>query len=82
MKYLITGGAGFIGSNIVKELLNRSDLKNIIHENIMDLKQRKIIDWIDIDSIWDRHINKKANYADALLVLASLEIHLKAGKKL
>ena len=48
----------------------------------MDLKSRKIIDWIDIDSIWDAQINYNANHADALLVLTSLEIHLKAGKKL
>lgn len=61
---------------------NKIDLKNIVYENIMDLKQRKIVDWIDIDNIWKRHINKKANHADALIVLASLEIHLKAGKNI
>jgi hypothetical protein len=60
----------------------REDLKNIIYSNIMDLKQRKIVDWIDIDGIWKRHINKQANHADALIVLASLEIHLKAGKRI
>jgi len=60
----------------------REDLKKIIYESIMDLKKRKIVDWIDIDVIWKRHINKQVNHADALLVLASLEIHLKAGKKI
>ena len=25
MKYLITGGCGFLGSNIVSEILNRGD---------------------------------------------------------
>jgi nucleoside-diphosphate-sugar epimerase len=30
MKYLITGGAGFIGSNIVKELLKRGESINIL----------------------------------------------------
>jgi len=48
----------------------------------MDLKERKIIDWIDIDNIWKRHINKESDHADALITLASLEIHLKAGKSL
>ena len=61
---------------------NKIDFKNIIYENIMDLKARKIVDWIDIDGIWKRHINKQVDHADALLVLASLEIHLKAGKEL
>jgi hypothetical protein len=61
---------------------NRKDLNKLVYENIMDLKHRKIVDWIDIDKIWNNHINKKANHADALIVLASLEIHLKAGKKI
>lgn len=60
----------------------RNDLNKLIYENIMDLKQRQIVEWIDIDKIWENHTNKKANHADALIVLASLEIHLKAGKKL
>ncbi|MCD4819027.1 MAG: hypothetical protein K8S23_10085 [Candidatus Cloacimonetes bacterium] len=58
----------------------REDLKKVIYESVMDLKKRKIVDWIDIDNIWDEHIKRKVNHADALLVLASLEIHLKAGK--
>lgn len=57
---------------------NRNDLKHIVYENIMDLKNRKVVDWIDIDNIWSNHINKKYNHADALIVLTSLEIHLKA----
>jgi len=68
--------------NFNNSIRKRSDLNKIIYSNIMDLKSRKIIDWIDIDSIWDAQINYNANHADALLVLTSLEIHLKAGKKL
>ena len=37
-----------------------------------------IVDWIDISGIWKRHMDKQGNHADALLVLASLEIHMKA----
>lgn len=59
---------------------NKADLNKIIYECIMDLKQKHIVDWIDIESIWNRHIGGKANHSDALLTLASLEIHLKAGK--
>jgi hypothetical protein len=61
---------------------NRDDLKKIIYENIMDLKIRKVVDWVNIDEIWEKHQSKKYNHADALIVLASLEIHLKAGKKI
>ena len=63
-------------------LRDREDLQKIVHENIMDLKNRKIVDWVDIDAIWKNHMNKSGNHADALLILASLEIHLKAGKQL
>jgi hypothetical protein len=63
-------------------LREREDLQRIVHENILDLKKRKIVDWVDIDGIWKKHMNKSGNHADALLILASLEIHLKAGRKL
>lgn len=56
----------------------RADLKQIIYENIMDLKNRKIVEWINIVEIWQQHINKRANHADALIALASLEIILKS----
>ena len=60
----------------------KEDFKNLIYSNIMDLNSRKLIDWIDIEKIWKNHQNNIGNHADALMVLASLEIHLKAGKKI
>jgi hypothetical protein len=59
----------------------REDLRSIIYENVMDIKNRKIIDWINIEEIWRKHLSKTADHADALINLASLELHLKAGKK-
>ncbi len=35
----------------------------------------------DIEEILNNHLTNKANYADALIVLTSLEIHLKRGVK-
>jgi asparagine synthetase B (glutamine-hydrolysing) len=61
------------------EIINRQDLKKIIYESIMNLRNRKIVDWIDIESIWKNHINRIAEHADALIVLASLEIHIRAS---
>jgi len=58
----------------------RVDLNTLIHSNIMDLKKRNIINEIDINEIWERHIKKTSNHADLLLVLASLEIHFKASE--
>ena len=63
-------------------IINREDFRTIIYENIMDLKNRKIVDWINIEDIWQEHINYKIDHSKALMILASLEIHLKAGKAL
>lgn len=60
-------------------LRRRDDLKHVVHENLQDLKKRHIVDWIDIDEIWQRHQHKRDDAADALLLLASLEIQLKAS---
>lgn len=65
--------------NFDKEIRYNDSLRGIIENNIKDLTSRKIIDWIDINDIFKRHINKKGNYANALLVLTSLEIHLNNG---
>jgi hypothetical protein len=56
----------------------RRDLIDIVYQNIMDLRGRKIVDWIDIRGIWKSHSEGASDFGDALLVLASLEIHLKA----
>lgn len=60
-------------------LRQRNDLKQVVHENLQDLKRRHIVDWIDIDDIWQRHQSEASDAADALLLLASLEIQIKAG---
>lgn len=62
-----------------EQIRNKSDLQKVISSNILDLKSRRLIGWIDIESILKKHLARKANFADALIVLASLEIHLKNG---
>jgi hypothetical protein len=61
------------------EILHNRNLRSIIHDSIMDLYKRKIVEWIDIEKIWKDHVDNKIDHSDALLVLASLEIHMKAG---
>ncbi|MBM7839413.1 hypothetical protein JOC54_002693 [Alkalihalobacillus xiaoxiensis] len=56
----------------------RDDLREIIYENVMDLKNRNIVNWVDIEGIWKAHNRKEAKNADALVILASLEIHIKS----
>ena len=54
------------------------DLKTVVRENIHDLKRRGIVDWVDMEGLWRSHQRKQGNFADALTLLASLEINLKA----
>jgi hypothetical protein len=61
-------------------LRERVDLKAVVYENIQALKKRGIVTWIDIDDIWQSHQHNKGNYADALMLLASLEMYIVAGK--
>ncbi len=65
--------------NFNQAIRERSDLRKVVYENVMDLKNRQIVDWIDIDKIWNSHNRENNNHADALITLASLEIHIKAG---
>ena len=71
------------GSNYIdfdRGLRERWDLKAVVYENIQDLRKRRIIDWIDVDAIWNRHQRGQGNHADGLTLLASLEINLKTGQ--
>jgi len=77
LAYQVNPGVNYIDFD--RGLRERADLKAVVYENIQDLKRRGIVDWIDIDSIWARHQARRANHADALTLLASLEINLKAG---
>ena len=55
----------------------RDDFKGLVYENLQDLKRRGILYWLDLDDIWDQHQKQSANYGEALLLLAALEINLK-----
>ena len=46
MKYLVTGGAGFIGSNIVKKLVARGDNVTVI-DNLNTGKKENLVSVID-----------------------------------
>jgi CDP-paratose 2-epimerase len=45
MKYLITGGCGFLGSNIASEILNRND-DLIILDNLYRFGSRQNLEWL------------------------------------
>lgn len=65
-----------------EKIRNKKDLRGVVSSSVIDLKNRNIIDWINIESILNDHLSGKGNFSDALIVLASLEIHLKSGLRL
>jgi CDP-paratose 2-epimerase len=45
MKYLITGGAGFLGSNLAAEVLKRKE-KLVIYDNLSRMGSEKNLEWL------------------------------------
>jgi len=56
-----------------------SDLKRIVLASLRSLQRRRLVPWIDVDGIWERHQRGAANHADALMLLSSLELNLRIG---
>jgi len=54
------------------------DVRGIITNAISQLRSRGVADWIDYDGLWRRHQSRLRNHGDALIVLASLELLLRA----
>ena len=61
-------------------LRERADLKELVYENLQNLQRRHVVNWLDLESLWNRHQRRQANYADALTLLTSLEIYIRAGE--
>ncbi len=78
----LSKGVGINYLDFNDKIRTKKDLRDVISMNILDLKKRDIMDWIDIENILNNHLLNKGNFADALIVLASLEIHLKSGLKI
>jgi hypothetical protein len=60
----------------------RPDLRSMITEHVSDLDRRGVVEWVPCKTLLEKHMSGEANHADALIVLASLEMHLRNGKVL
>jgi nucleoside-diphosphate-sugar epimerase len=47
MKYLVTGGAGFIGSNIVRRLLKEKNARIVVFDNFSTGKRENLTDFVN-----------------------------------
>jgi hypothetical protein len=63
------------------EIRSNSNLREVLRTLTDDLKARDVVGWIDIDSIWERHLKSNKDHADALITLASLELNFKAERQ-
>ena len=78
MKYLLTGGAGFIGSHLAEEILNKGDHACVIDdlstgsiENIQHLKARKSFHYV-LDTVMNKPLMAElVDEADTVLHLAA-----------
>ena len=65
-----------------KAIKKRPDLRQLIFSSLEDLKKRKLIDNKLIKNAWEEYNKGSGNMTNEVIILASLEILLKAGKKL
>ena len=77
MKYIVTGGAGFIGSNIVKKLVARGDNVTVIdnlntgkEENLASIRDK--IDFLKDDILNVELLEKHAENIDGIFHQACL----------
>lgn len=63
----------------IAESIRSGPLCVTVWENLQDLQHRDLVSWIDIEALWSEHQSGKSDHSDALNLLTSLEIHLKAG---
>lgn len=63
-----------------RAIREKADVRAVIVANVNDLEERKLLGDVNCTRILNDHLNQRGHFADALIVLASLEIHLKTGK--
>lgn len=68
-----------VRTNVGPEMRENRSLRNLIGENIADLERRRLIDWLSPAEIWADHLSGRADRADAIRILVSLEIALKVA---
>jgi len=62
-----------------QKIIEDKNMNRIVNDIIYDLRDRKLLHWIDPVSIFKSYMTEKRDLFDALIPLVSLEIHLKNG---
>jgi len=67
--------------DLAQGMRDRPDVREVVETNVFDLARRGVVPWLDIEKIWAAHQSGARNHADALTVLAQLEVNLKAEER-
>ncbi|TBT83123.1 NAD-dependent epimerase/dehydratase family protein [Propioniciclava sinopodophylli] len=76
MKIVVTGGAGFIGSNLARELLGRSDVDHVVAFDNLSTGDRANLDGVDVELVVATVLDPDA--LDAAFAGAGAVVHLGA----
>jgi asparagine synthetase B (glutamine-hydrolysing) len=64
------------------EMDQRKWLYKLFRENLLDLEQRNVVSWLNVIDLWERFYTQGEPLEEAIHLLLSLELHLKAGRNL
>ncbi|HHU38906.1 MAG TPA: NAD-dependent epimerase/dehydratase family protein, partial [Propionibacterium sp.] len=76
MKIVVTGGAGFIGSNLARELLGRSEVNHVVAFDDLSTGRRENLDGTDAELVEATILDPDA--LDRALAGARAVVHLAA----
>ena len=69
-------------ANFHKMYTANLNFRDLVKSNLIDLKNRGVVNWIDPLEILQKVSQTDSRYFNTILVLVSLEIHLKTGKEI
>ena len=59
----------------------RDDVQALTRDALTSLKRRGVIDWLDLEGLWQKHLDRRANIADALMLLTALDLYLEVEEQ-
>ncbi|MFW5753170.1 MAG: asparagine synthase-related protein [Marinilabiliaceae bacterium] len=68
--------------DLSRRLIDDAQFKSLVWSQLSELKERHIVDELDIRNLWREHQMRRADHTNLIQGLFSLEVHLKAGKEL
>jgi hypothetical protein len=57
---------------------HREDVRSLVRDALRSLRCRGVVDWVNMEVLWRRHVRGLANHADALMMLTALDLNLEA----